>query len=498
MLDIKNVDIIVSTRYLVKNLNLTLNLGDKCAIIGEEGNGKSTLIKCLLGICEYAKVTGSVNLYNLNVGYLKQNLREGINGLVKDYLFLDDEDYYNKINDFYKLIVELNINDQILEQDIKTLSGGELVKVSILKILLDNPDILFLDEPTNDLDINSLEWLEDFITYCDKPILYVSHDETLLSKTANMILHIEMIKKKQECKHTVMKMSYDEYIDYRSRLLNKVFQIAKSERREMKKKEEKLNRIMQSVHDKQVSISRSDPHGAKVLKTKMKALKSQERRFSNIELTETPDPEEAIYFSFSETFIPKGKEILNLELDELSIGNKVLANNISLHVKGSEHVCIIGDNGVGKTTLMRVIEEILQKRDDIVLGVMPQNYMEVIEGFKSPIDYLATTDEEDKTLVRSYLGNMKFTREEMNASIKDLSNGTLAKLFIVKLVRSKANVLLLDEPTRNTSPLSNPIIRKNLKEFKGTIISVSHDRKFIEEVITSLYELKSDGLKKLK
>lgn len=498
MFDIKNVDIMVSTRYLIKNLNLTLNRGDKCAIIGEEGNGKSTLLKSLLGVCDYATVSGSINFYNCKVGYLKQNLRETEDTFVKSYLFKDEKDYYDKINFFYKLLSELFIDEEILEQRISTLSGGELVKVSLLKLLLEEPDILFLDEPTNDLDIESLEWLEKFINSTDKPVLYVSHDETLLSNTANMILHLEQLKKKMECKHTVIKSGYDEYIDYRLRDLDNQTRIAKNERRELKKREEKLNRVMQSVEYQQNNISRKDPHGAKVLKMKMHSLKAQEAKLEKENLTDVPDPEESIYFKFADVTLPSSKEILNFSIKELSIGEKVLAKNVDILVKGSEHVAIIGKNGVGKTSLMRLIYKELIKRDDIKIGYMPQNYQEIVSLYETPLDFVASTSLEDKTEVRKYLGNMKFTREEMHGKISDLSNGSIAKLFLTKFVHDKCNVLLLDEPTRNVSPLSNPVIREELNNFNGCIISITHDRKFLESVATSVYELTCTGLKRIK
>lgn len=498
MFDIKNVDIMVSTRYLIKNLNLTLNRGDKCAIIGEEGNGKSTLLKSLLGVCDYATVSGSINFYNCKVGYLKQNLRETEDTFVKSYLFKDEKDYYDKINFFYKLLSELFIDEEILEQRISTLSGGELVKVSLLKLLLEEPDILFLDEPTNDLDIESLEWLEKFINSTDKPVLYVSHDETLLSNTANMILHLEQLKKKMECKHTVIKSGYDEYIDYRLRDLDNQTRIAKNERRELKKREEKLNRVMQSVEYQQNNISRKDPHGAKVLKMKMHSLKAQEAKLEKENLTDVPDPEESIYFKFADVTLPSSKEILNFSIKELSIGEKVLAKNVDILVKGSEHVAIIGKNGVGKTSLMRLIYEELIKRNDIKIGYMPQNYQEIVSLYETPLDFVASTSLEDKTEVRKYLGNMKFTREEMHGKISDLSNGSIAKLFLTKFVHDKCNVLLLDEPTRNVSPLSNPVIREELNNFNGCIISITHDRKFLESVATSVYELTCTGLKRIK
>ena len=198
MLEVKNVDIMISTRYLIESLSFTLNKGDKLAIIGEEGNGKSTLLKSLLGICDYAEVSGIINFKGNTVGYLEQSLNgNDLNKKVFDYLFHDDYDYYNKVNEFYKYLENLKIDDYILNQTMSNLSGGERVKISILKLLLNRYDILFLDEPTNDLDIETLEWLSTFINKTSKPIIYISHDETLLSDTANMILHIEQLKKKR-------------------------------------------------------------------------------------------------------------------------------------------------------------------------------------------------------------------------------------------------------------------------------------------------------------
>lgn len=498
MLEASNVDILVSTRFLVKSLSFSLNRGDKLAIIGEEGNGKSTLLKSLLGICEYAEVTGTIQFKNNKVGYLEQTMNsENEKKKVYDFLFSDDSEYYEKINNFYKYLELLHLKDTLLEQVISTLSGGEKVKVGILKLLLDECDIFFLDEPTNDLDIESLEWLEQFINSIDKPIIYVSHDETLLSNTANMILHLEQVKNKTECRHTILKIDYDTYVEQRLNFIRKTIQVAKSEKREFDKKQEKLRQVMQKVEYQQNTITRQDPHGAKLLKKKMHSLKSQERKLEEMNLTEIPDVEEGIHFSFEEVFIPKNKVILKLQIPELKVQEQVLTRNIELEVIGNTHLCIIGRNGVGKSTLIKRIVEELKNREDISIGYMPQNYDDILKKFQYVLDFLVPSGEKDEiTKARMYLGNMKFTREEMTGKISDLSNGTKAKLFLMKLVLEKYNVLILDEPTRNVSPLSNPIIRKVLQEFQGTIISVSHDRKYIEEVVDTLYELTEDGLVK--
>lgn len=500
MLEIKDLTISIYDRYLIKNLNLVLNKGDKLAIIGEEGNGKTTLLKSILSICEYANITAIINLKGNKVGYLEQTIQEeDLNKTVYDFIFINDEDYYNKLNNLYKYLDLISLEDQILYQPINTLSGGEKVKIRILKLLLNEYDILFLDEPTNDLDIETLEWLEKFINNTDKPIIYVSHDETLLSNTANMILHLEQIKKKTDCRHTLLKIDYDTYVEQRLRKIEHQTQIAKSEKREFNKQQDKLQRVMQKVEYQQNTISRSDPHGARLLKKKMHSIKSQERKLNETELTEIPDIEESINFFFEDITIPKTKNIINLDIKELKINNKVLSNNIKLDIIGNTHLCIIGKNGVGKSTLIKIIYNELKTRQDIKVGYMPQTYDDILSNYEYVLDFISPNgNKEEITKSRMILGNMKFTREEMTSKISNLSNGTKAKLFLVKLVLDKCNVLILDEPTRNVSPLSNPVIRKVLKDYKGTIISISHDRKYINEVIDNLYTLTSTGLIKEK
>jgi ATPase subunit of ABC transporter with duplicated ATPase domains len=502
MLEVKDLQIIINDKIIIKNLNFVLNKNDRLAIIGEEGNGKTSLIKAIYdgNIIPYAKVTGLINHNGYSLGYLEQSINEFDLSLpVMKYLFVNDEDYYSKINNLYKILNDLNLKDNILKVDsIKKLSGGEKVKLQLLKILLDEPDILLLDEPTNDLDIKTLEWLERFIVNSGKPIIYVSHDETLLSRTANVILHLELLNNKRDAKNTVVRISYDEYVESRLNSIAKQTQVARKEKQNYKKQQDKLNQIKNKVEHQLRTISPSDPHGGQLLKKKMKTLKAQERRFENQESAEVPDYEKSINFFFDNISVPSKKEILKLDLDKLCIDNKTLALNISLNVRGGEHLVIIGNNGVGKTTLLKKIKGLLDTRDDINVGYMPQDYNDILKYFKTPIDYLITTGDKDEiSLIRSFMGNMNFTREEMVGNIESLSGGSKAKLILLKLILNKYNVLLLDEPTRNVSPLSNPVIRESLRNYDGTIISISHDRKYISEVCDKVYELTIDGIKEV-
>ena len=217
-------------------------------------------------------------------------------------------------------------------------------------------------------------------------------------------------------------------------------------------------------------------------------------------MTRMPETEEAIFFKFGEDIsMPAGKTVLEYECNELYTpdGGRLLAGDIFLRVKGCEKVCIIGKNGAGKTTLLRKIAAELLERRDIHAKYMPQNYEELLDMEKTPVEFLAKSgDKEEITRIRTYLGSMKYTADEMSHPIAELSGGQKAKVLLLQMSMSGADVLILDEPTRNFSPLSGPVIRQVLKAYGGTIISISHDRKYIEEVCGSIYELTSAGLMK--
>lgn len=347
-----------------------LHLKDKIAIIGEEGNGKSTLLKLVVDkddIIQYADVSGQINSHGLSIGYLEQSLQDNWkNVTVMDYFLKDspnDEinfDYYNYLSDIYSYFSKFGLDSTILDsnQIINTLSGGEKVKIQIIKILCKKPDILLLDEPTNDIDIETLEWLEKLINSIDTPILYVSHDETLLENTATGIIHLESIKKKNDCRHTISYVKYKEYVETRIRSLAHQEMVARKEQSDYNKQMAGFREVYQKVEYQQNTITRADPHGAALLKKKMKSLKSQERRYEREKenFTEIPDVEEAINIKNAEiNEVPSGKRVLDINIPNLIQGDKVLSSNVKLSIYGSKHVVIIGHNGVGKTTFLKEI-----------------------------------------------------------------------------------------------------------------------------------------------
>ena len=209
-----------------------------------------------------------------------------------------------------------------------------------------------------------------------------------------------------------------------------------------------------------------------------------------------PDVEEAIAINFGlNIYLPSGKNILNLNIDNLIMDQRTLASNINLVVNGPQHLVIIGRNGIGKTTLLKHVYDEISGREDINVGYMPQNYDDFMDLEQTAVDFIKTGSQaEDITKARTFMGSMKFTSEEMLSKIKNISGGQKAKLLLLKMILNECNVLLLDEPTRNLSPLSNPVIRNVLANYNGAIISVSHDRKYIDEVCDVIYELTPNGL----
>ncbi|MBR4083576.1 MAG: ABC-F family ATP-binding cassette domain-containing protein [Lachnospiraceae bacterium] len=509
MLQIKNLSIThkKDLREIIKDFSCVLNYGDKAVIIGEEGNGKSTLMKWIYDpelAEEYVECVGERILGKEKLCYLPQELPLATREMTI-YEFFAKSDYFFDYSpkELVQMTKEFHVDMDFFyrEQKMGTLSGGEKIKAQMMRILLEKPTVLLLDEPSNDIDITTLELLENLINNWEYIALYISHDETLIENTANMVIHLEQLKRKTEPKFTVAKMPYRQYVEERLHNFDRQEQQALNERREKRKRDERFAKIYQDVQTQLASCSRQAPSVAKNLKDKMHSVKAMGKRFEREDenMTEMPEQEEAIFFKLGtkELAIPAGKTVIEYELEELLTpdGERVLAKHIKLEMRGSKKVCIVGNNGTGKTTLMKKIATELLGRKDIHAEYIPQNYEDILDMTQTPVDFLDTTgDKEERTRIRTYLGSLKYTADEMERPISELSGGQKAKVLLLKMSLSKTNVLILDEPTRNFSPLSGPVIRKILSEFPGAIISISHDRKYMDEVCDIIYELTEKGL----
>ena len=507
MLQIRNLTIthLKDLKELVKDLSLTVNQGDKVAIIGEEGNGKSTLLKLLLDerlVSSYVSYSGQIDKSYTAAVYLPQQLpSEDAQLTLNDYFFADFETEldYAKL---YRYAGELNFDSQRFasQQPLASLSGGEKLKVQLIKKLASDWDILFLDEPSNDLDLETLTWLENFISHSQRTVLFVSHDEHFLAQAATKIVHLERIKKKQEARTSVKSLDYENYRHQRQEAFEKQGQLARKEREEHAKTMEKHRRVKQSVEH--TLRNTHDATAGRLVAKKMKNILSQEKRFNReaTKMTELPTQADAIILEFPAISpLPSTKRVLTIQQMCLKIEEHILVRNINFELLGQEKIGIIGKNGVGKSTFLKELRHLLKEKRGITLGYMPQNYHDILNEADSPIDFLTSTGEAiEREKILTHLASLQFTRNEVHHPISQLSGGQKAKLLLLKMVLDQANVLLLDEPTRNFSPTSQPQIRKLFTSYTGAFITVSHDRTFLKEVCQKIYCLTETGLEQVR
>ena len=319
MLQIKDLTIILSedNRILLENFSLNLNAGDKLALIGEEGNGKSILLKTIARpeeVEEFCAIRGEVSSNNEIIGYLPQTLAdEYYETSTLDYLHSMIDTTYFDYNLFYRLLSEISLDESLIASEVLlgTLSGGEKIKFLLLVEMLKQPTLLLLDEPSNDLDLESVQWLERFMQELDIPLIFVSHDNELLSNVANRIVHLELIYRRTQVKHTIASCSYNEYVNNRDILIENETKRANKEQEEFSKKQERFRKVHDSVQNA-LRGTKDDLEGRN-LKDKMHSVKSMERRMSKEEsnLTKVPDYEEAIDIKFDEYIIkPVGRVLV--------------------------------------------------------------------------------------------------------------------------------------------------------------------------------------------
>lgn len=516
MLQVKDLTIThrKDLRVILDKFSVVLNDGDKAVIIGEEGNGKSTLMKWIYDpemAEEYTECTGERIMGNEILGYLPQELPAGDKDKTLYEYFSEAGMFFDKTpKELSEMAGEFKVATDFFysDQKMQSLSGGEKVKAQLMRLLMDNPTVLLLDEPSNDIDIDTLELLEKLINSWKHIVLFISHDEILIENTANMVIHIEQIMRKTKSRYTIVRDSYTNYLKRRADSFDKQEQQALNDRREKKIREEKYNKILQKVNRAQYTINGAGKdladkmQAARNLKDKMHTVKSMGKRFEKMDenMTDMPEQEEAIFFKLGDenSGMPSGKTVIEYSLDRLTTpdGEKELSKDIFLRVRGAEKICIVGTNGVGKTTLLRLMAKEMLERTDIRAQYMPQNYEDMLDLDLTPVEFLDDTgDKAVRTRIRTYLGSLKYTADEMDHPIRELSGGQKAKVLLLKMSLSDANVLILDEPTRNFSPLSGPVIRKMIAAFPGAVISISHDRKYIKEVCTKIYTLTEEGLK---
>ncbi|MBN8828540.1 MAG: ABC-F family ATP-binding cassette domain-containing protein [Sphingobacteriia bacterium] len=501
MISIKNLAMSYGSKLLFTDVTLNLNVGDRYALVGANGSGKSTFLRLFAG--EEEPLDGEVSIpKRYKVGWLKQDqflyentrivdtviagkkalweaLKEKEEILAKEEFVEEDGYKLGELeevifeNDGYtaeviaaELLVGLGIKEEYHHQPLSALSGGYKLRVLLAQSLFENPDVLLLDEPTNHLDLQTIYWLENYLKNTFKGILVViSHDTVFLNNLATTILDIDY----GEIRPYIG--NYDNFVVKKQLLAEAKL----SERADLEKKIEKMKVFIEKFR---ASATRS------------KQSASREKLIDKMELP-TIDKSSRLNPKFNFTQVrPSGKTVLTVSNVSKSFKEKKVLNNISINIQRGEKVIIVGPNGIGKSTLLKIIVGNLKPDEGNVewgyetkFSYFAQDHHELLNESISVFDWMQNyTSHDQQPKVRTILGNVLFRKEEIEKNILNLSGGEAGRLLIAKMILEEANVLILDEPTNHFDIETKDELKRALVDFKGTVIMVTHDRDFAMSV----------------
>ncbi len=354
-----------------------------------------------------------------------------------------------------------------------TLSGGEKTRVSLGKLLLTKPDILLLDEPTNHLDLNSITWLETYLINYPGAVFIVSHDRFFLNRVVTKVIEIDNGKMR------MYSGNYKAYAEKKQLIRDAMLKEYLNQQKEIKHQEAVIEKLRSFNREK--SIKRAE---------------SREKMLNRITPLEKPvDSTKEMHFSLEPSCI-SGNDVLTVEQLSKSYDKQVLFHDISFEIKRGEHVAIIGDNGTGKTTLLKILNQVVAPDageftlgSKVKIGYYDQEH-HVLHDNKTIFDEISDDYPSlTNTQIRNTLAAFQFTGDEVYKMISDLSGGEKGRVSLAKLMLSEANFLILDEPTNHLDITSKEILEKALNEYTGTVLYVSHDRYFINQTAKRILEL---------
>ena len=507
---------------ILENVNFTVNEYDKIGIIGVNGTGKTTLFKIISGIYGY----DSGDIYtskDCEIGYLEQNtnfhsentILEEVLEVFKDVIemekYLRDlehkiseessntnsttleklmNEYSNKLEAFsdmngygYKseakgVLKGLGFSDEDMDKPISILSGGEKTRVLLGKLLLKKPTLLLLDEPTNHLDSEAIEWLEVFLKQYKGTVILISHDRYFLDQVVNRIFEIHNKKLK------TYNGNYSDFI--KASAIEKELELKKFEdqQKDIKKQEESIERLKAFGREKH-----------------LKRARSKEKALAKVDVLDKPEAyrkKAKIEFNPSVT---SGNDVLQLRDISMGYGERILFKDLNLDIYRGEKVALIGANGIGKSTLFKIImNEITPLSGDIKFGTnVNVSYFhqeqKTLNLDNTIIDEIWEDNKQlTQTSLRTMLGAFLFEGEEVFKKISTLSGGERARVAILKLILSNANLLLLDEPTNHLDIDSKEVLEEALSNYTGTIFTISHDRYFLNTVVDKVLVLDENGI----
>lgn len=518
ILSCNNISKSFGTDVIIKSCSFNIEDHEKAAIVGINGAGKSTLLKIITG--EEPADTGIVTLAkDKTLGYLAQQqdlqsdrsiydellsvkqyildmeselrrIEAAMNSASGDELEALMNRYTNLNHEFemnngyaYKseitgVLKGLGFTEEDFSLHVNTLSGGQKTRVSLGKLLLSKPDIIMLDEPTNHLDMESISWLENYLLNYNGAVLIVAHDRYFLDKIVSKVIEID----NGDC--TVFSGNYTDYASKKAILRNMKLKEYLNQQRDIKHQEEVIAKLKQFNREK--SIKRAE---------------SREKMLDKMEVVDKPVELNAKMNIQLEPSVVSGNDVLTVTDLTKSFDGNTLFNNINFDIKRGERVALIGNNGTGKTTILKLINGIIQPDSGsiylgakVAIGYYDQEH-HVLDPDKTLFQEIQDAYPDlNNTQIRNTLAAFLFTDDDVFKYIRDLSGGERGRVSLAKLMLSNANLLILDEPTNHLDIVSKEILENALNSYTGTVLYVSHDRYFINATATRIIELTNQNI----
>ena len=511
------------TKDIFENISFKIEKGDKVGLIGVNGAGKSTLFKILMGDLEKDK--GEIYISNnINVGYLKQQLTRNIDTTIYDYCMgvfddllkiesklrkiekeltnpdLSEDDTANLLEEHNRLferfedrngyaikselegtLKAMGFTEDEFDKNINDLSGGQKARVELAYLLLEKPDLILLDEPTNHLDIGAISFLENFIKNYEGSVIVISHDRYFLDNTVNRIFLLE------NGSLSTYDGDYTTFMKKRKKELEVRMHQYKTQQKEIERQEEIIDRLKnQGGSKRKRGISQS---------------RSRQKLLDKMERVEAP---EALNNSMKLKFTPRiqsGVDVLKVEKLEKDFSHTEIFKNISFNLYRGERTAIIGENGVGKTTLFKIIlgEEIpsggkIRLGGSVNIGYFDQEQESlsldntIFEEISQTYPMMTNFE------IRSYLAKFMFYNDDVDRTISELSGGERARISLLKLMISDTNFILMDEPTNHLDIDSKEILEDAILDYEGSVLIISHDRYFLNKIASKILEMKANGM----
>ena len=520
MLNVHNLSVSFQGEYLFEEVAFMLNAGDRVGLIGKNGAGKSTMLKLLSR--ELKPDSGTIAAdKDVRIGFLKQDIDfvkgrtileeayqafgeiktleqklDDIHHQIETRTDYESESYHNLLDmlsdythrfdliggyqyqgETEKVLLGLGFQRSDFDKLTDSFSGGWRMRIELAKLLLQNNDILLLDEPTNHLDIESIIWLEQFLTTYSGAVVIVSHDKMFLDNVTNRTIEISVGKIYDYPK------PYSKFLELRQEIREQQLASQKNQEKKIQQTEKLIEKFR-----------------AKASKASM--AQSLIKKLDKIDRIEVDEEDNAVMNVRFPVSVTPGKVVLEIDDVSKSYGEKEVLSHVSLLVERGSKIAFVGQNGQGKTTLAKMIigetdyQGTIKLGHNVQLGYFAQNQADYLDGELTVLDTMYhAADDTNRMKIRDILGSFLFRGDEVDKKVKVLSGGERNRLALAKMLLSDFNVLVMDEPTNDLDIKSKNVLKKALQQFEGTLIIVSHDRDFLQGLTDKVYEFKNKNIK---